>query len=182
MKTTKSIIVVLFVLLAAQVASAFYCPATGRWLSRDPMGEPGFEVLQAGMQTAVTPIVSSSAHRWINRDNVRRPVDVNSYGFVNNCPTDKTDFLGKDINLPPGGNPFVPWPYAPPPPFSSSSCKNAAPETGTSAQCEVYGNETYAPFHLKPVSLKCFCLSAPDDDWSKQVRGCLLCMHSKRAS
>ena len=36
MKTTKSFLVVLFVLAAAQIASAYYCPSTGRWLSRDP--------------------------------------------------------------------------------------------------------------------------------------------------
>src|ERR1035437_9273324 len=54
MKTTKSIIVTLFVLLTAQIASAYYCPSTGRWLSRDPVGEPGFEA-QIGRAHVCTP-------------------------------------------------------------------------------------------------------------------------------
>jgi uncharacterized protein RhaS with RHS repeats len=45
MKATKSIILVLFVLLTAQITSAYYCPSTGRWLSRDPIEEQGGENL-----------------------------------------------------------------------------------------------------------------------------------------
>ena len=41
MKTAKSIIVVLFVLLTAQVASAYYCPSAGRWINRDVIQENG---------------------------------------------------------------------------------------------------------------------------------------------
>src|ERR1035437_1942720 len=63
MKTTKPILTVLFVLLTAQIASAYYCPSTGRWLSRDPIGEPGFQVQQMAAQI---PAVTSD--RWINRD------------------------------------------------------------------------------------------------------------------
>ena len=71
MKTANSIITVLFVLLAAQIASAYYCPSTGRWLSRDPMGEPGFETLRAARvvpQAEVASPTSLPAGRWINRD------------------------------------------------------------------------------------------------------------------
>jgi hypothetical protein len=65
MKTAKSIIVVLFVLLTAQIASAYYCPSTGRWLSRDPIGEPGFQaVAQPGISTSLPP------SRWVNRDSL----------------------------------------------------------------------------------------------------------------
>jgi hypothetical protein len=65
MKTAKSIIVVLFVLLTAQIASAYYCPSTGRWLSRDPIGESGFQALQrASVVRSITP------SRWINRDSI----------------------------------------------------------------------------------------------------------------
>ena len=41
MKTIESIAVALFVLLTAQIASAYYCPSTGRWPSRDPIEEKG---------------------------------------------------------------------------------------------------------------------------------------------
>ena len=68
MKNTKSILVVMFVLLTAQIASAYYCPSTGRWLSRDPIGEPGFETSQ---MVAQTPEVTSD--RWINRDSAGEP-------------------------------------------------------------------------------------------------------------
>jgi hypothetical protein len=73
MKTTKSIIVVLFVLLAAQIASAYYCPSTGRWLSRDPIGEPGFQVLQVAAQTTIAPTALPSPSRWISRDPLGKP-------------------------------------------------------------------------------------------------------------
>jgi hypothetical protein len=71
MKTAKSIIVVLFVLLTAQITSAYYCPSTGRWLSRDPIGEPGFQTAQ---MASVVPRSSQLAlRRWINRDSIGKP-------------------------------------------------------------------------------------------------------------
>lgn len=105
MKTTKSILVVLFALTLAQVASAYYCPSTGRWLSRDPIGEPGFQVLQATVQA---PIAATSS-RWIARDTVGqiklKPIgnypkrnsatDINTYGFVDNNPVGKVDPDGR---------------------------------------------------------------------------------------
>ncbi|MGH7989836.1 MAG: RHS repeat-associated core domain-containing protein [Limisphaerales bacterium] len=41
MKTTKSFIVILFALLTAQVAFAWYDPSTQRWLNQDPIQEMG---------------------------------------------------------------------------------------------------------------------------------------------
>ena len=64
MKTAKSIILFSIVLLTAQIASAYYCPSTGRWLSRDPISEPGFQALE--LVTRTLPFTSSS--RWIIRD------------------------------------------------------------------------------------------------------------------
>jgi hypothetical protein len=100
MKTTKSIIVVVFVLLAAQMASAYYCPSTGRWLSRDPMGEPGFENFRAA---AVVPRVGQIANsafmppaRWVNRDSAAAKKDPNRYAFVLNNPIVQYDLLGLD--------------------------------------------------------------------------------------
>lgn len=90
MKTAKSIIVVLSVLLTAQVALAFYCPATGRWLSRDPIGEPGFQLLQQVSQTTHAPAVMPSSSRWIHRDSA----DGNSYAFVHNNSISYVDPVG----------------------------------------------------------------------------------------
>jgi hypothetical protein len=71
MKTAKSIIVVLFVLLTAQIASAYYCPSTGRWLSRDPIGEPGFENLQtASSLLRIGNSVLQPSGRWSSRDSI----------------------------------------------------------------------------------------------------------------
>jgi hypothetical protein len=42
MKTTKSVLIGLFCLSAVQMVSAYYCPSTGRWLSREPIGELWF--------------------------------------------------------------------------------------------------------------------------------------------
>src|SRR5690348_9155192 len=95
MKTTKSIIAVLFVLLMAQTASAYYCPSTGHWLSRDPISEPGFQVLNpaflaSGIGTSVLPTSS----RWINRDSINERGGLNLYGFIANNPINQIDLLG----------------------------------------------------------------------------------------
>ena len=46
-KRTAVVSVVLLGLLLSQAALAFYNPQTGRWLSRDPLGEMGFETLRS---------------------------------------------------------------------------------------------------------------------------------------
>jgi len=176
-KTIKSFVVVLFVLLTSQMAFAFYHPSSGRWISRDPIGEPGLRALQAAVQTPAT----SASSRWIKRDVNRFTEKDNTYSFTFNNPITHLDPEGQSTWIPypyPGQFPSDPPPQ-PPLPQGVGSCKNAKPETSTSVGCVDYGNETYAPWPLKPVSLKCFCQNAPDDDWSKQVRGCLMCMHAK---
>lgn len=40
------------------LAQAFYNPSTGRWLNRDPLGEPGFEVPRKNQTLAVASVVS----------------------------------------------------------------------------------------------------------------------------
>jgi hypothetical protein len=111
MKTAKSIIVVLFVLLTAQIASAYYCPSTGRWLSRDPIGEPGFENLRAASVTPkvgkVVSSVSLRSSRWINRDSVETQKEPNRYVFVKNNPELNVDLLGLN------SEPDVSWAPAP---------------------------------------------------------------------
>ncbi len=98
MKTTKSIITVLFVLLTAQIASAYYCPSTGRWLSRDPMGELGFETLCAASAVPRVGHVVSPASlppgRWINRDAIGGKGAFNRYVFCANDPLQNIDLRG----------------------------------------------------------------------------------------
>jgi len=82
---------------ATGVAQAYYKPQTGRWLSRDPVGEPGFQVLQAasGAPRAVPASADTAlpAGRWFERDS-----EVLSgpslYGFVFNSPLNVVDVLG----------------------------------------------------------------------------------------
>jgi hypothetical protein len=92
MKTAKSIIVVLFVLLTAQIASAYYCPSTGRWLSRDPIGEPGFQALH--MASVVPRSPQLAPIRWIYRDAISGHSRINLYVFVLNEPVRRVDLLG----------------------------------------------------------------------------------------
>ncbi len=98
MKTAKSIAVVLFVLLAAQIASAYYCPSTGRWLSRDPMGEPGFEALRtANIVPRVGQVVSPASlppGRFFERDTIAAKKEPNRYAFAANDPITSIDALG----------------------------------------------------------------------------------------
>jgi hypothetical protein len=105
MKAIKPIIVVLFVLLTAQIASAYYCPSTGRWLSRDPIGEPGFEALRAA---SVVPPVASPVQlqpaRWIKRDSIQKldpriilADEPDRYLFVMNDSINNKDAFGLRI-------------------------------------------------------------------------------------
>jgi len=94
MKTKKSILVILFMLLTAQLASAYYCPSTGRWLSRDPLGEPGFENLRATGMVSPVGSVASRPTRWIRRDSMETKKEPNRYIFVKNNPESNVDWLG----------------------------------------------------------------------------------------
>jgi hypothetical protein len=102
MKTIKcKFMVTLFFTWTLQAAFAFYDPTVGRWLSRDPVGEPGFQVLHAATATPqmIAP-VSLPPSRWIQRDAItnlntnEKQGGVNRYGFVENNPIGKIDPLG----------------------------------------------------------------------------------------
>jgi hypothetical protein len=83
----------LFVALwTAQTAMAWYDPSTGRWLNRDPIGEPGFQV----MQRAGSSITSASTGRWIHRDGTAR-LGANQYLFNLNDPCDFVDPEGLTV-------------------------------------------------------------------------------------
>jgi hypothetical protein len=96
----NKILTILFALatsLAANNASAYYSPSTGRWLSRDPIGEPGFELLRAASTVPKVGQITSTASLPPSRTFVRDTVlknEVNSYVLVKNDPESKVDFLG----------------------------------------------------------------------------------------
>jgi len=106
--------------LTAQSVFAYYNPSTGRFLSRDPLGEPGFQLIQGvqgGFQFRSAPAAQQSS-RWISRNSVagtdssRQSVrkvkaetatlpqrntiqnEVNRYCFVSNDPQSRIDPLG----------------------------------------------------------------------------------------
>jgi hypothetical protein len=126
-------------ILVSQAALAYYNPQTGRFLSRDPVGELGFQTVQyaahmgdarrfdrtVGMDVHAVPVVpihssgqrydSPGTGRWISRDpigeyvlqpwlDLDRDIDATHelqpelpsilYLFVGNAPTDKFDLLG----------------------------------------------------------------------------------------
>lgn len=102
--------VALFVtMLAAQTVLAYYNPSTGRFLSRDPIGEPGFQLLQRPQgpsQIGPVPVAQLSS-RWINRDPggedteseesagaLLRPGQQSPYLFLSNDPNNGIDALG----------------------------------------------------------------------------------------
>lgn len=80
-------------LLATQTAFAYYNPATGRFLSRDPVGEPGFQTLQMAQRSPQFRQIPAAQQtsRWINRD---AQEGANSYHFVANSPLNSIDALG----------------------------------------------------------------------------------------
>ena len=89
------------VVFATNQANAYYSPSTGRWLSRDPKGEPGFELLRASSATqAPGQIVNTGSlppGRVFVRDSIVSGKDSNSYMFVANSAENYFDPLGLDI-------------------------------------------------------------------------------------
>jgi len=102
MKRKIIIGVALFVALwTAENASAWHDPSTGRWLTRDPIGEPGFQ-LPERFQSLPHLARTISPPRWIHRDSAETE---NPYLFVRNAPINLVDpdglyFLPLPINHP----------------------------------------------------------------------------------
>jgi hypothetical protein len=71
-------------LILVDAAAAYYSPSTGRFLSRDPLNEPG--VMLASTR--------SQGSNFIPRDPAFRPKDGNTYAFVRNQPTIAIDPVG----------------------------------------------------------------------------------------
>lgn len=88
----------LAVTLIANQASAYYSPSTGRWLSRDPNGEPGFETLRVASAVPkvgqVTGSASLAPSRLFSRDSIEAAKSPNAYVFVHNNPQNRIDVLG----------------------------------------------------------------------------------------
>jgi len=85
-----------FLQFATGLAHAYYNPQTGRWLSRDPVGEPGFQLVQRAIGTlpSHTPATSLPPGSWLVREQVRSRADADPYGFVGNDPLARWDSLG----------------------------------------------------------------------------------------
>jgi len=85
-------------LFTANNASAYYSPSTGRWLSRDPNGEPGFELLRAASTVPKVGQVASTASlppsRIFIRDSVAAKKEPNRYVMVGNNVPNQFDVLG----------------------------------------------------------------------------------------
>ena len=128
----------------------------GLWLSRDPINEPGLNLL----------IRSQNPYNWHEERNL--------YGFVHNNPMDRHDALGLDCiwdpNIPTPQLPSVPDDV----PDKAKECLSVPGLPSSSPECDKYGNRTYYG-----ASLSCFCKCAGDSPWSKMVRGCLRCMDEK---
>ncbi len=93
MKTRMFLAVVaLLGLFFWQEAQAFYNPSSGRWLSRDPLEEPGFGLVVAGLQSAGVELHDVAFEERYNLHVERSR--ANLYAFVANVPTTKFDRLG----------------------------------------------------------------------------------------
>jgi hypothetical protein len=151
-------------LLAVQTASAWYDPSLGRWLTRDPIGEPGFQSIQktgAGAnlteaavrqsqwihRTTVATAHSAEAaqRKWIFRDPPRR---ANLYLFLENTPANSTDPTGLQTRHPP-----------------TTPTWNTPPGSACNA---------YDGCGAKGCILKSVCNNAGSGCWANCVRGCLL--------
>ena len=95
MKTRRITILTLVAavtVLLTKEAFAFYNPHTGRWLSRDPIGEPEFTLTATGRQPVpIHDLEEEQVTTSLTRDESKEP---NLYGFVFNDPRTRVDYLG----------------------------------------------------------------------------------------
>ncbi len=87
-------------LVAAQSAQAFYNPSTGRWSSRDPIGELGHELLRLSASGINYNSVGIAHRNYTIRKRInhqRTSSDDAGYQFVLNNPVLFVDPDGRDI-------------------------------------------------------------------------------------
>jgi hypothetical protein len=148
MKTNhvSTFIVSLSLLLLTQAAQAFYHPSTGRWLSRDPLDEPGstpWWVRSAkALITEEVPDPNADLLSAVGHD-----VDFNLYSLAENAPLQTIDGLGTSICKCVPGFPtfFARPPAGPGTPFPVGTKITTAPYPGTCAST------------LLKVGSKCLC-------------------------
>lgn len=86
-ETTRfAVIAALAVLALTEAASAYYSPAMGRFISRDPINEPGAMLVRQGK--------SRPATAFLARDPLSAGPEDNVYSFVANRPFGSVDALG----------------------------------------------------------------------------------------
>jgi RHS repeat-associated protein len=128
-------------------AHRYYNPSTGRWLSRDPMGEPGFEVVaQRPRKTETIDVLGFQL--TVESPNSDDP-GPNLYEFVGDNPENNTDSLGLGF-----GGVWHPWqnPPRPTPPTCTEACALKY-LLGISAAAGVGTVGTGLPVIPKPVQL-----------------------------
>ena len=89
----RMIIGLLYAILATN-AFAYYNPSQGRWLSRDPVDEPGATLLRRG-----TSALPASAKRGAEALMLPQGNELNPYVFVLNDPVLRTDWLALFANF-----------------------------------------------------------------------------------
>jgi len=176
-----------------ETASAYYDPRTGRFISRDPIHEPGAMLVRHG-------------RAFIQRDGSEAG-GSNRYAYVFNAPIQNIDPLGEqcggalqDALRKCGddyakcnfkcelGNRFI-WNY-----WDRKKClancdskhyacvRGAFPDTinplpANSPECDKYKCDD----EYTNTSARCFCKCAGDSPWSNHVRGCLRQMYEAGA-
>jgi len=120
----------------AETASAFYNPQTGRWLSRDPIGESGFLVLSKN--TIATTVSSSQGNTHSS---------LNSYLFNDNIGFNGWDRLGMD-------GPFGPIPPVEPPSTDPYGPPSVIVATATWLNCNACPEAAQAVARIKEVFAK----------------------------
>lgn len=106
MKTVRRNIMMALTLLlwfwTVQRTLAWYDPSTGRWLTRDPIGELGFRAVQGTLLLSQSGNSPQQPSRWISRENSHgdSPLDhgeqASLYKFVKNDPINWIDLFGLD--------------------------------------------------------------------------------------
>jgi hypothetical protein len=90
----KGMMIGLLLATFATNSFAYYNPGQGRWLSRDPIHEPGFTVATTGRQPASAADADEQEPGSPTKPNPTKPNELNPYGFVLNDPQNRIDELG----------------------------------------------------------------------------------------
>ncbi len=126
-----------------QVRYRYLHPLLGRWITRDPLGEPVFEELRYNRLA----IFGNNSNRLLSQHSIT-DLGYNLYIFNKNNTVNRIDLFG----------------------LKDCPCTSTPPLPSNSSVCDNYGNETEPG---TGVNLKCFCKCAGDSPWLQAVRSCL---------